>query len=63
MEKKTIDPMSTVYKVIDMSMKLVGAEFPVNIFPSRILCIIREVHECHSILQTILPPLFLQPSP
>lgn len=47
MSATTISPEILIDKAIDMSMKNIGTDFPISIFPANIQHIIKEVHECH----------------
>lgn len=48
MEEKSITPEGIINQAMGMNMAFTGAEFPVEIFPSKIQRIIHEVYECQS---------------
>lgn len=48
MDTYSINPVSIIDEAIDLNTRLSGTAFPVSIFPNKIQCIIREVHECHN---------------
>lgn len=48
MEEKSITPEGIINQAMGMNMSFAGAEFPVEIFPSKIQRIIHEVYECQS---------------
>lgn len=48
MDTYSINPVSIIDEAIDLSTRLSGTAFPVNIFPNKIQRIISEVHECHN---------------
>ncbi len=48
MEEKSITPEGIINQAMGMNMAFTGAEFPVEIFPSKIQRIIHEVCECQS---------------
>lgn len=48
MEEKSITPEGIINQAMGMNMSFAGAEFPVEIFPSKIQQIIHEVYECQS---------------